>query len=230
MLSSRRYRKVNAVSSSSMITNERAASRPTTSMAVDRRDVEPRFEDELDRGQGSAPGERRQRPQAALVVGEQQVVAPPDRRLQRASSGGLRARGVLQHGEPVVEPAGDLVDRQGLGTRRGELDRERETVECETELMDQARVARRAVGSLCAGATGEQIDGVGEVQGRELVADRAVDVEGHLGRAEDPDPGRGVEHAGRDRRRSLPPRARSCRGRGRHVRFGVVRTAPHRHR
>ncbi len=54
-----------------------------------RRHVEPGVEHELDRGQRRAAGERGQRPQAALVVGEQQLVAPPDRRLQRAPAFGL---------------------------------------------------------------------------------------------------------------------------------------------
>ena len=45
------------------------------------------FEDELHRRQGCATCERGQRPQAALVVGEQQVVAP--RRWSTAATGGV---------------------------------------------------------------------------------------------------------------------------------------------
>ena len=55
-----------------------------------RRHVE-RFEDGLDRRERCAAGEGGQRPQAALVVGEEQLVAPPDRRLEAPA--GVRVGG-----------------------------------------------------------------------------------------------------------------------------------------
>ena len=60
--------------------DERTAREPTDH--VDRRGCRhvERLEDELDRREGSAASERGQRPQTPLVVGEQQLVAPPDRR------------------------------------------------------------------------------------------------------------------------------------------------------
>ena len=61
------------------------------------------FEDELDRRQGSTARERGQRPQPTLVVGEQQLVAPPDRRSERSAAFRFPAGGVAQHVEAVVE-------------------------------------------------------------------------------------------------------------------------------
>ena len=68
--------------------HERAAREPPDHVDRRRRGHVERLEDELDRGQRRAAGERGQRPQAPLVVGEQQLVAPPDRRL--AAPGGAR--------------------------------------------------------------------------------------------------------------------------------------------
>ena len=76
------------------MTSERLASRATTSIAADGGHVE-RLEDGLDRGQRRAAGERRQRPQPALVVGEQQLVAPADRRPSARRRSGLRLVGSL---------------------------------------------------------------------------------------------------------------------------------------
>ena len=67
-----------------------------------------RAEDVLDRVQRRAAGEAGQRPQPALVVGEQQVVAPADRPGQRAAPLGAPAGRVAQQREPVVEPSGDV--------------------------------------------------------------------------------------------------------------------------
>ena len=88
-----------------------------------------RLEDGLDRGKRCTAGEGGERPEASLVVGEQQLVAPSDRRLELAATGRAAAGGVAQHHEAVVQPAGDLLDRQGLGPGHGELDRQREAVE-----------------------------------------------------------------------------------------------------
>ena len=73
-----------------------------------RGDVEG-FEHRLDRRERRAAGERGQRPQAPLVVGEQQLVAPPDRRPERSASLRLAAGRVAQHAEAIVEATGDLL-------------------------------------------------------------------------------------------------------------------------
>ena len=114
--------------SPSTITSERLGE-PADDVDRRRRGHVERLEHRLDGGERRAAGERRERPQAALVVGEQQVVAPADRRLQRAAALGPAARRVAQHAEAVVEPAGDLLDRQRLRARGGQLDRQRQTVE-----------------------------------------------------------------------------------------------------
>jgi hypothetical protein len=70
------------------------------------------------------PGEGGDGPQAALVVGEEQVVAPG----QRGPQGGLAcwqvAGGIAQEREPVIKAAGDLLDRQHPGAGSCELDRQ----------------------------------------------------------------------------------------------------------
>ena len=62
------------------------------------------------------------------------------------------------------------------------------------------RVAGLVATSRARGATGEQLDGVGERERRELEHGLAVDVERHLAGAQDPQPGGGVEEADRERR------------------------------
>ena len=54
--------------------------------------------------------------------------------------------------------------------------------------------------ALCAGSAGEQLDGVGERERRELEHDLTVDVERDLAGAQDPQPGGGVEEADGERR------------------------------
>ena len=99
-----------------------------------------RCEDGLDRGEGCAASEGGEGPQAPLVVGEQQVVAPSDRRLECSAAFRSAAGRVAQHVEPIVEAAGDLGDRQRLGSCRGELDRQGKTIE------RSAQVLHRVVG------------------------------------------------------------------------------------
>ena len=175
--------------------HERTAREPPDHVDRRRRGHVERLEDGLDRRQRRAAGERRQRPQAPLVVGEQQLVAPADRRPERPAALRLAAGRVAQHAEAVVEAAGDLRDRQRPRPRRGELDRQRQAVERPAQLAHVAGppVPRRR-------AAGEQLDGVGERERRELEHDLAVDAERDLARAEDPEPGGGVEEALRQRR------------------------------
>ncbi len=54
-------------------------------------------------GSGAPPANGGQRPQAALVVGEQQVVAPGDGRSERAAAFGSPTRRVAQHHEAIVQ-------------------------------------------------------------------------------------------------------------------------------
>ena len=142
------------------ITSERLASRPTTSIAAAAGTSSAPSTDS-DRRERRAAGERGQRPQAALVVGEQQVVAPPDRRPERPAALGLAAGRVAQHGEAVVEAAGDLLDRQRLRARGGELDRQRQAVERPAQL---AHLRRGSPGARLA-RQGEQLDRVVERSG-----------------------------------------------------------------
>ena len=101
-----------------------------------RRDTEG-VEDELDRAERCPAGERGERPQAALVVGEQQVVAPADRRSERPTPFRLAAGRVVQHAEPVVESPSDVLHRQRPRACRGELDRQRQPIERTAQLVDR---------------------------------------------------------------------------------------------
>ena len=148
-----------------------------------------RLEDELDRWQRRPAGERRQRPQPPLVVGEQQLVAPPDGRPQRPAALGPTAARVLQDTEPVVEASGDLLDGQGPGARRRELDGQRQSVEGPAQVEHALVVARRT--GEPRGATSEQLDRVGQLERRELDQAFAVDLERELAGAQDAQ-GRGM--------------------------------------
>jgi hypothetical protein len=69
---------------------------------------EHRF-DAIERGPTDEAGER---PQAALVVGEEQVVAPGDGSGQGSLALGTPAGRVPQQAESVFEAAGDLGERE----------------------------------------------------------------------------------------------------------------------
>jgi hypothetical protein len=89
-----------------------------------RRDLEG-HQDVLHGCQGCAAREAGQGPQAALVVGEQQVVAPPDRARERTSAFRPVTAGVLEQGEPVVEASRDVANGQRPHPGGGELDGQR---------------------------------------------------------------------------------------------------------
>ena len=186
--------------------HERAAREPAHD--VDRRlrrHVE-RAEHRLGRRERRAAGEGGQRPEAALVVGEQQVVAPADRRPQRPAALGLAARRVAQHGEAVVEPARDLLDGQRPRARRGELDRERQAVERPAQLAHLAR--GRPAGRSAARRARPRRRAPAE-RARTRPRPRARAVPGSCRGSAAPAPRRaGAPRAPRRRR----PRARSCRG------------------
>ena len=74
----------------------------------------------------------------ALGVG-QQVPAPVDDRAQRAVARQRGAAAAGEQPEAVVEPRGELVERQRAQPRGGELDRQRQPVEPAADLDDRAR-------------------------------------------------------------------------------------------
>ena len=158
-----------------------------------RRNVE-RLEDELDRGERRTAGERGERPEASLVVGEQEVVAPSDRRPERTATLRLPAGRIAEHAESVVQTTQDLLDRQRLGAGRGQLDREGQTVERPAELEDRVvGLAHPVRPSVRTRATREQIGGIRDRQRCELEHGFAVDVERDLTGTEDPQLPSGVE-------------------------------------
>ena len=157
------------------------------------------FEDELHRRQGCAAGEGGQRPQSALVVGEQQVVAPRDGRPAVTDgvpacgwSGRLRTRNRSSRRRVISSTDSVLVRAAASSIARGRPSRDRHSV------AHACVVGRVGAGSaLCRGSAGEQLDGVGERQRGELEDDLAVDVERDLAGAQDPQPRGGIEEAHR---------------------------------
>ena len=89
MLSSSRYR-TSPPHAASTLTRERSTSRPTVSRTAPA-GTSSADEHVLEGVEGGAAGEAGQRPQPALVVGEQQVVAPADRTRERALAFGPAA-------------------------------------------------------------------------------------------------------------------------------------------
>ena len=128
-----------------------------------------RLEDELDRGQGCATGEGRERPQPSLIVGEQQLVAPPDRRLQLSATLGPAAGRVAQHGEAIVEAAGiSSIDKVLVRAAASSIARGRPSSDSHRSRIASSASLDGAMRASGAGSPGEQLDGVGECERGEL--------------------------------------------------------------
>ena len=176
--------------------DERSAGETTDD--VDRRRCRhtQRVEDVLDSGERCSAGEGGERPQAALVVGEEQVVAPADRGTERAPALRLAARRIAQHREAVVEAPRDLLDGQRPGAGGSELDRQRQPVERVAEVAHGRGRVVFSAGALGGGAAAEQLDGVLEPEWGELDDVLAVDIEWHLARAQHVQRRARIEQAG----------------------------------
>jgi hypothetical protein len=148
-----------------------------------------RGEDMLGRGQGRPAGEAGQRPEASLVVGEQQVVAPGDGGGEGAASFGAPAGGVLEQREAVVEAPGDLPHRQRLDPGGGQLDRQGQAVEGPADGLDGGGgvVVEREPPARPGRAVGEQRHRVGQGQRVQRIQGLAVDPERCLAGGEDPE-------------------------------------------
>ena len=213
------------VGCASTSTSERSTSRSTTSSAA-ARGTSSAASTCSSRAERRPGGERRQRPQPALVVGEEQVVAPGQRRGEGAATLGSACGGVGEQREAVVEPPQDLGHAEHPRAGGGQLDRQREAVERAAERRGRpARCAAAAVG-----ARGEQGDGVVVGQRRQREGLLAVDAERPLAGGEHPHPGRGVEHLRHRIARRRRPGARSCpaRAAGRRPRSPAIPVWPGR--
>ena len=120
--------------------------------------------------------------------------------------------------EPVVQPAGDLVERQDLRARRGELDRERQPVELAAD--PRGRLVGRRIERQAVPRQGRPVDqqphrlarahaihvvaGVRHGHRRHRVRSLAGDVEDLAAGREDPEVGHRLEQVARDLRRGLP--------------------------
>ena len=96
------------------------------------------------------------------------------------------------------------IDRVLVRAAASSIARGRPSSERQRSCTASAVIVRSAPGAVGRRTTGEQLDRVGEREWRELEQRLTVDVERDLARAEDPQPGRGVEQA--DRRAPRPRR------------------------
>ncbi len=142
------------------------------------------------------PGNWASAPQAALVIGEEQVVAPGQGRGERAATLGSGRGGVGEQGEPVAETLGDLGHGQDPGPGGRELDRERQAVQRSTDLghgrcgLGGERERRPALG----GESREQPDGLRFGERRQRPRHLPVQPESPLAGRENAYPGGGVKH------------------------------------
>ena len=128
----------------------------------------------LGRRQVATAGEHRQPLEDALLVVEEQLVAPVDDGAQRLLARQRRARPAGEQAEPIVEPGGDLRDRERPGAGGRQLDGERQPVEAGADVGDhrvrgrrRARAARRrprrarrrgaTASSAASGGTGQMV-------------------------------------------------------------------------
>ena len=193
----------------STVTSERSTRRSTTSSA-DAAGTSSAARTCSTAGMRGPAGELGERPEAALVVGEEQVVAPGQRRGEGAAALGSAGGGVGEQGEAVVEPL-----RRSRGTVRiraraaassiasGRQSRARHS--CATSGAVSA--VRVNDGRRSAARCANSVDCVGLRQRGEHAHHLAVEPERPLARGEHPHPRSGVEHL---RRRARRPASARC--------------------
>ena len=93
--------------------------------------------------QVATAGEHRQPLEHALLVVEEELVAPVDDRAQRLLARERGARPAGEQAEPIVQAGGDLRDRERAGAGRRELDGERQPVEAARRCRRSPRGGRR---------------------------------------------------------------------------------------
>ncbi len=120
-----------------------------------------------------------QPPEQGLFLRVEQVVAPVDDTAHRPVTRRCEAVATRKYREPVFDPARQFRDRHRPRARRGEFDRERETVEPAAHLGDQRRVV--AIGAEvrvgCAGPLDEERDRSSQRKRRDPIDVLAADVE-----------------------------------------------------
>src|SRR5262249_14518589 len=86
--------------------------------------------------------ENAQMPEQALLLLRQQIVAPVQSGVQCPMTRQCGATSLRQQSEPVFETVRDVVNAECGGTRRGELDRQRDTVEASANSSDSRPMVR----------------------------------------------------------------------------------------
>ncbi len=185
-------RRLRAVSS---LTRERSTSRVTVS-STEEAGTSRAARTRSRASSVAPPGKQERAQQPALVVGEQQLVAPVEGRLQGLA--GARARGCWGRGAVRTgRRAAARSPRPGataLG-RCGELDRQRQAVQRTAHLLDQ-RLGPLVQGEVLAQAAGpldEQRHRVLGRQRRQSMDQLVVEAERHLAGRQDPEAGDGVQ-------------------------------------
>ena len=179
---------------------EAAAAPPPNQALLDERleDVELGVAYGLRRVERKAAGEHRQPPEELLLVRLEQLVAPLDRRAQRALARRGVARGAGEERQAPVEPGEQLLRIEQREARRRELDRERKPVEPAADLADCRRRAER--GGDRARALDEEDLGVGVPKRLNRVAPLRLDVQRLAARDEHLRVGRAADQRGHRRR------------------------------
>jgi hypothetical protein len=114
--------------------------------------VEVGIADVLRGFEGATTGEHREAREESLLAGREQVMAPGDRRFERALAFRRVAGAAPQQREPLVESLEQCFRRQDLRARGGELDRQRQAIEVAADRD------HRLLGSSGIGAPAEELD------------------------------------------------------------------------
>ena len=93
--------------------------------------------------EGPSAGERRQAAQHGPLVLRQERVTPVHRRSQRLLPGHGSSRARREQTEPIAQPRGNLLDAKNPHPRRRQLDRQRNTVQAPTDVLDGCGVGWR---------------------------------------------------------------------------------------
>ena len=139
------------------------------------------------------------------LVGGQQVVAPGDRRAERALSLGGVATSAGQDGQGALESGEQLVGRQEARPGRGQFDGERQAVEPAADL------AHRRFRFGAEGPFAEQLDGVGRRQRQDGEFAFAIDPQRRARRHQQPQVRAGRDEGGQRRGGIRAAAARGCR-------------------
>src|SRR6266516_1059759 len=91
----------------------------------------------------TASGDHREASQGGLLFLLEEAKAPVDRGSERLMTRDGDPARAGQEAEPVIQSSSDLVGREGADARRGQLDRQRHTIQTAADLGDRSAVVGR---------------------------------------------------------------------------------------